>query len=67
MVKRCGTKASFWHDCSYDSYKNDYRYLEFFNQLGSRCIVGGDLNAKNIYWESRINTIKGRELLRVQM
>lgn len=37
-------------------------YTQFFNQLGSKWIVGGDFNAKHPYWGSRITTTKGREL-----
>lgn len=38
-------------------------YLEFLKQLGRRFIVGGDFNAKNTHWGSRLTTTKGRELL----
>lgn len=38
-------------------------YINFFTQLGKRFILGGDFNAKNTYWGSRLTTTKGRELL----
>lgn len=37
-------------------------YEELFKSLGPHFIIGGDFNAKNIYWGSRITTPKGREL-----
>lgn len=41
--------------------RNDF--IEFFNTLGPRFIAGGDFNAKNQAWGSRLNTPRGRELL----
>jgi exonuclease III len=41
-----------------------YEYLEFLGYLGKRFIVGGDFNAKNTHWGSRLTTTIGRELLR---
>jgi len=41
-----------------------YEYLEFLGQMGNRFIVGGDFNAKNTHWGSRLTTAKGREVLR---
>jgi len=32
--------------------------------LGNRFIAGGDFNAKNTHWGSRLTITKGRELLR---
>ena len=40
------------------------QYLEFLNSLGHRYILGGDFNAKNTHWGSRLDTTKGRELLK---
>ena len=37
-------------------------YIAFFKTLGSRFIAGGDYNAKNTFWGSRLTTTKGREL-----
>jgi exonuclease III len=37
-------------------------YERFFQTLGHRFIAGGDYNAKNTYWGSRITSTKGREL-----
>lgn len=37
-------------------------YLQLFNLLGNHFIVGGDFNAKNTYWGSRLTTTKGKEL-----
>jgi len=39
-------------------------YTELFNHLGQRWIAGGDLNAKNTIWGSRLTTTKGRNLYR---
>lgn len=41
--------------------KEDYSRL--FKSLGPNFIIGGDYNAKNTYWGSRITTRKGKELL----
>lgn len=37
-------------------------FADAFEQLGNRYIIGGDFNAKNTYWGSRITTNRGREL-----
>jgi len=37
-------------------------YVNFFKTLGCRFIAGGDYNAKNTIWGSRLTTTKGREL-----
>lgn len=37
-------------------------YIRFFQTLGSYFIVGGDFNAKNTFWGSRLTNTKGREL-----
>lgn len=39
------------------------QYIDFLKRLGKRFILGGDFNAKNIYWGSRLTTTKGKELL----
>lgn len=44
------------------SIKNEF-YSRFLQKLGDRFIVGGDFNAKNTFWGSRLTTTKGRELL----
>lgn len=44
------------------SVKTD-QYMTFLNGLGNRFILGGDFNAKNTFWGSRLTTTKGRELL----
>lgn len=36
----------------------------FFHSLGHRFIAGGDYNAKHQQWGSRLNTTRGRELLK---
>jgi exonuclease III len=42
-----------------------HEYLKFLGHLGNRFIVGGgDFNAKNTHWGSRLTTTKGRKLLR---
>jgi exonuclease III len=40
-----------------------YKHLEFLGRLGNRFIMGGNFNAKNTHWGSRLTTPKGRELL----
>ncbi len=37
-------------------------YEELFSNMGRCFIIGGDFNAKNTYWGSRVTTPKGREL-----
>lgn len=39
------------------------QYLDFLKSLGTRFIAGGDFNAKNKHWGSRLTTVKGKELL----
>lgn len=39
------------------------QYTELLTRLGNRFIIGGDFNAKNTYWGSRLTTTKGKELL----
>lgn len=39
------------------------QYIDFLKLLGNRFILGGDFNAKNTYWGSRLTTTKGKELL----
>ncbi|GBO98989.1 Probable RNA-directed DNA polymerase from transposon X-element [Eumeta japonica] len=40
--------------------REDYRH--FFSQLGHRYIIGGDWNAKHLFWGSRLVTTRGRQL-----
>lgn len=47
------------HNNKYDDYNT------FFKKLGNRFIAGGDYNAKNLFWGSRLTTTKGRELHKV--
>lgn len=37
-------------------------YEHFFGQIGSKFIVGGDFNAKHVWWGSRLNNPKGKQL-----
>jgi hypothetical protein len=39
-------------------------YQTFLTSLGDRFIVGGDFNAKNTHWGSRLTTTKGKELMK---
>jgi hypothetical protein len=39
-------------------------YQEFFATLGERFILGGDYDAKNAKWGSRLTTTKGREFMK---
>lgn len=41
------------------SIKADY-YTKFFKSLGNRFIAGGDYNAKNVFWGSRLTLTKER-------
>lgn len=52
----CAVYSPPKHNIKRDSYK------AFFNTLGLRFIAGGDYNAKNTLWGSRLTTTKGREL-----
>lgn len=38
------------------------QYDNFFQNLGSRFLVGGDWNSKNVKWGSRLTTRKGKNL-----
>ena len=38
------------------------KFIEYFEILGRRFIVGGDYNAKQPSWGSRLTTTRGREL-----
>ena len=40
------------------------QFEHFFHTLGNRFIAGGDYNAKHQEWGSRLNTTRGRELLK---
>jgi hypothetical protein len=40
-------------------------YNRFFKTLGNRFNAGGDYNAKNTFWGSRLATTKGKELHKV--
>lgn len=40
-------------------------YVELLQSLDARFIIGGDWNAKNVAWGSRLTNPKGRNLLRV--
>ncbi|KAI5754873.1 hypothetical protein M8J77_012232 [Diaphorina citri] len=37
-------------------------YLEIFNSLGNRFLLGGDFNAKHTHWGSRLINTKGKHL-----
>lgn len=37
-------------------------YEEFFKSIGNRFIVGGDFNAKHVWWGSRLSNPKGKRL-----
>lgn len=38
-------------------------YLSLLQSLGDRFVLGGDFNAKNGYWGSRLTNTKGKELM----
>lgn len=42
-------------------------YKDLFQTLGNIFIIGGDWNAKNTHWGSRLITTKGRNLLRAML
>lgn len=53
--------ASIYSPPRHNIKKDEYE--SFFSELGPRFILGGDFNAKNTRWGSRLNTTKGRQLL----
>lgn len=38
------------------------KYLSFFKELGPKFLIGGDWNAKNSRWGSRLTTVKGKNM-----
>lgn len=52
--------ASVYCSPSYRLKKNDFKSL--FRIFHNRLIAGGDFNAKNKYWGSRLTNTRGREL-----
>lgn len=40
------------------------KYFRFFQTLGERFVLGGDFNAKNTYWGSRLTNTKGNNLMK---
>lgn len=44
----------------YKLKKDDY--INLFKKIGGHFIIGGDFNAKNTFWGSRLTTPKGKEL-----
>lgn len=40
------------------------KYIRFFQTLGERFVLGGDFNAKNTYWGSRLTNTKGKNLMK---
>ena len=38
-------------------------FIQLFETLGGNFIIGGDFNAKHLYWGSRVINPKGKELL----
>ena len=52
--------------CCPPKHHNKYDdYGRFFKSLGNRFIDGGDYNAKNTLWGSRLTATKGKELHKV--
>lgn len=45
----------------YNLKKEDY--INLFQKLGSNFIIGGDFNAKNTFWGSRLTSPKGKEFI----
>ena len=39
-----------------------HQYLDFFNKMGNKFIIGGDFNAKHKFWGSRLISPKGKQL-----
>jgi hypothetical protein len=37
-------------------------YVQLFQMMGNHLVIGGDYDAKNTVWGSRLNTPKGKEL-----
>lgn len=42
----------------------EFMFTDFFKKLGNCFIAGGDWNAKNTHWGSRLTTTRGKELKR---
>jgi hypothetical protein len=60
MVKTKGQAEYCPPPRKYNLKKTDYLY--FLSGIGERFMVGGDYNAKNTLWVSRLTTHKGKEL-----
>lgn len=41
---------------------NSDKFTHYFSTLGGKFIAGGDWNAKNTHWASRLTTTRGRQL-----
>lgn len=41
-----------------------HTYLDLLKSFGERFVLGGDFNAKNTYWGSRLTNTKGKELMK---
>ena len=54
------TVAAIYSPPRYKIQKDEY--MRFFRGLGEKFILGGDFNAKNAHWGSRLTTTKGKEL-----
>lgn len=54
------TMASVYCPPGYKLKKEEY--VRLFQKLGNCFIMGGDYNAKNTFWGSRVDTPKGKEL-----
>lgn len=46
---------------------NRDKFYQFFSMLGNKFIAGGDYNAKNQVWGSRLTTTRGRELRKAML
>lgn len=55
------TISSVYCPPRYNLKKEQYKSL--LDILGDRFVIGGDFNAKNSYWGSRLTNTKGKELL----
>lgn len=65
MISIKSTKQNFIVGALYSPPKHNFKkldYINLFQHLGERFIVGGDFNAKHTDWGSRLTTAKGKAL-----
>lgn len=64
-IKNCGTDLTV--TAIYSPPRNNIKseeYVQLLKMNKGRFVIGGDFNAKHVFWGSRLTTTKGRELLK---